>query len=208
MTGSELITRFELQVDDSTELSSSESLSILNRVYHKVLTDRPWEFLKKAHTGTTVSGQDYIALPSDFQYLSVNSNYTNTSGNEARLPVVFVGPNYDEYKVVSWSDRRQYRDEDNVCYIDIVNSRLYFAKTPTSAKSVEFDYIYMPDDLTTATSPVFPARFHEILVYGMAVDDSVIQQSDKAKSYAGENNQKFMGIMDDMAYWNANLIQQ
>lgn len=135
MTSEQIITGFELQVDDTTELSSTEELAVLNRIYRKILSDRAWEFLKKSHTTTTSSSVPYVSLPSDFQYLTQNNNYTQ-NGYEASGPVVFVGSTYTPYRVVSWSDRRQYRDQEGYCYIDIVNSRLYFTKQPSSALSI------------------------------------------------------------------------
>lgn len=206
-TASQIITDFELQVDDTTELSSTEELSILNRVYQHICSLKAWEFLKKAHTGTTSTSLPYISLPEDFGYLTQNYNYTETASNEASNPVVFVGTQYKPYKVVNWSDRRQYRDQDNVCFIDIVNSRLYFAKQPTSAESVEFDYVSAPTALTTADTPLIPTRFQPMLVYAMAVDDAIIQQSDKAKSYKNENQAKYKEYYDAMCLWNSRLIQ-
>lgn len=47
MLASEIIAKFELYVDDSTELSTQEELDLLNKVYQKVADDRPWEILKK-----------------------------------------------------------------------------------------------------------------------------------------------------------------
>ena len=47
MTAQEIIAAFELKVDDSTELSTSEELALLNRVYQLVCDERPWEILKK-----------------------------------------------------------------------------------------------------------------------------------------------------------------
>lgn len=197
---------FQLQTDDTTELSSTEELAIANRVYRKILNDRPWEFLKKSDTGT-IASDGTIDLPSDFAYLVQNGNYTDSS-YIARRPVVFVGSNYSAYNVVSWSDRRQYRNQDGYCYVDLVNSKLVFTSADTVAgQSYEFDYIYNPDDLELATSPVFPARFHELIVYGMQVDDNIIQQSDKAKSYMAENNAKYNDLMKDLAYYNSKLIQ-
>lgn len=206
MIGSEIITQFEMQTDDTTELSSTEELTVLNRVYRKILNDRPWEFLKKAFTGT-IGSDGTVALPDDFKYVIQNGNYTDASYIAVR-PVVFVGSNYAAYQVVSWSDRRQYRDQDGYCYVDIVNSNLVFTTTTQAGAAIEYDYIYNPDDVAIDTSPVFPSRFHDILVYGMQVDDNIIQQSDKAKSYAGENQNKYKSVFDDLTYWNAQLIQQ
>lgn len=206
MTGADIITDFELQVSDLTELSSVEELRILNRVYQKLMADRPWEILKKTHTATQSTTVPYVALPSNFAYLVPNNNHTDRSYFAGR-PVVFVGANYEPYEVVSWSDRRAVRTDSNKCYVDVVNSRLYFTVQPTSAQSIEFDYMSVPDDLTTGTSPVFPARFHPILVHLMATQDFILQLSDKAKSYAGENMALASSYLDDMAYWNSNLVQ-
>lgn len=205
MIGSEILTRFEMQADDTSELSSDEELQILNRVYRNVLNAKTWEFLKKAFAGTTDSNS-YISLPADFAYITANANYTDSSEPASR-PVVFVGPNYSPYQVISWSDRRQYRDQDGYCYVDIVNSRLVFTKQQTAGLAVEFDYVYRPDDITLVTSPVFPADYHEILVFGMMFEDQIIQQSDKAKNYASENIALYKNKYNDMCYWNSQLIQ-
>lgn len=206
MTGSDIITAFEQQVSDLTELSTVEELRLLNKVYHKVCADRPWEFVKTTFTGTQSTSVPYISLPSDFSYLTQNDNWTDRSYYAGR-PVVFVGANYDPYDVVSWSDRRSVRTDSNKCYIDIANSRLYFTVQPTSAQSVEFDYAKVPTDLLAGTSPIFPARFHHVLVHLMAMEDFILQLSDKAKSYAPENKAMADSYIADMCEWNANLVQ-
>lgn len=207
MQASEIITNFELYVDDMTELSSTEELALLNRVYKKVASMKAWEIFKKEATGTTSTTVPYISLPSDFASLSQNNNYTDMTSYEAKRPVIFVGTDYQPYEVVSWSDRRQYRNQDNICYIDIANSRLYFAKQPTEAKAVEYDYLYEPEDLTTTDTPVIPTRFQPILFHAMVIDDFIIQMSDKAKSYQRENEVKFKAYYDDMCMWNSRLVQ-
>lgn len=206
MTGADIITSFELQVDDMTELSSTEELNLLNAVYQEIMGSRAWEITKKQGTGTQSTSVPYIALPTDFHSLALNHSYTDR-GAYGERPVVFVGSGYDPYQVVSWSDRRQYRTKSNVCYIDIVNSRLYFTVQPTSALAIEFDYHSVPADLATNTSPVFPSRFHKMLAFAMAVDDSILQMSDKAKSYAPENKARLEKYLEDMEYWDASLQQ-
>ncbi len=206
MIASDIIQRFELQMDDSTDLSSTEELDLLNKIYTRVCMERPWEFLKKSFAGTTSTTLAYVSLPDDFAYLTQNYNYTDASSTASR-PVVFVGSTYRPYQVVSWSDRRQYREQDGYCYIDIANGRLYFTLQPASAEAVEFDYSSVPEALALADTPLIPARFHDMLYHGMCVEDNVIQQSDKARSYAQENNQMYKRIFDDLCFWNASLIQ-
>lgn len=205
MTAQDIITKFELQMDDSTDLSSDEELYLLNKVYRKICSDRPWEFLKKAYVGTTSGSVPYISLPSDFQYITQNYNYTDSS-YEASRPVVFIGSSLSPYQLVSWSDRRRY-SAGGYCYLDIANNRLYFTSQPSAGQSIEFDYVASPTTLTLADTPVIPERFVDMIYHAMCVEDNVIQQSDKAKSYAQENQQLYKSYFDDMCYWNANLIQ-
>jgi hypothetical protein len=204
MTGQELIALFEQQVDDLTELSASSELVLLNKVYNNVWNDRPWEFAKKGFSGS-INGVS-IALPSDFAYIIENAGYTdvsqnNVNGNQAGK-IVWVGSAY--YILVNWSDRKQYENKSGYCWVDIANSLLVF--TTSVSGTITYDYIYFPADLTTATSPVFPEAFHHILYHLMATEDYVIQQSDKAKSYAGENKAQAENWLSKLRYWNANLL--
>lgn len=206
MTKSEIITKAQLYLDDMSELSSQEFSDLFDKMYRKVNSDRPWEGTKAEFSGTTTAGTDYVALPSDFLFLVQNRNYTDAS-YEAVRPVVFRGTSYAPYEVVSWSDRRQYRNSEGYAYIDIGTSRLYFTKTPTVSELVEYDYHKQMTALTDNDSPWFPAEYHDVLYHMMVSDDYVIQQSDKAKSYKSENDKMAKDYMEGLAYWNANLVQ-
>lgn len=205
MITSEIIRQFELQTDDTTDLSSDEELIVANRVYRKILNNRPWEFLKQAFTGT-VDSSGMVDLPDDFMYVVQNANYTDSS-YEAQRPVVFVGSTFSPYQIISFSDRRQYRNQNGYAYIDVAQGKLVFTGTGANGLSCEFDYIYRPDDLTLSTRPVWNEDYDDILIYGMQIEDNIIQQSDKAKSYAPENQIKYSDRMRDLAYWNSQLIQ-
>lgn len=206
-TATQTIKEFELYMDDMTELSSTEELALYNKIYQKVCSEKAWEFLKKEASLTTSTTVPYVSLPSDFSYLTQNYNYTDTVTDEAERPVVFLGANFEPFKVVSWSDRRQYRNQGGYAYIDIANSRLVFTKQPATAKAVEFDYISVPTDLALNETPVFPERFNPIIYHGMCIDDNIIQMSDKAKSYKTDHQVKYSQYLSDMARWNARLIQ-
>ena len=210
-TSQDIITNFESQVSDITELSSAEELYVLNRVYNKVMSSRPWEILKTSVSGSlSGSGVDsmYITLPSDFAFLSPNANYTQNNyeyqGNSAPV-VVFIGTNRTPYKVVNYSDRVQYLGKGGYAYLDLANNKIVFTGTPTETTYL-FDYIKTPVALTLATSPIFPERFYDILVFGMAVEDIIIQLSPKATSYIAENQSKYESMLLDLAFWNSQLI--
>lgn len=194
-------------MDDTSDLSSAEEEALFDKIYLKVMSQRPWQICRVPFNGTMSTSVPYIALPSDFAFLTANGNYTENNAYAAAGPVVFVGPAYTPYTVVSYADRRQYVNKGGYAYIDIVNSRLVFTKQPDQALAVEFDYCKVPATLLTSESPIFPARFHDVIYHGMCIDDFVIQQSDKAKSYATENAALMKGIMTDMEYWDAQLIQ-
>lgn len=196
LTTAEIISRFNLQVDDASELSSDEELALANEVYNTICNDRPWEWLKKTYTGVTSTTLAYVALPSEFKELSPNS-YNKS--------VVFVGTDRAEYMVVPLSSRRDYYNTDGYCYIDIPNQRLYFMKQPTEVKAIEYDYVSYPTALTTATSPLFNSRYHEMVSYGMAAKFSNIDQEDKSKSYKNENKQAYEDFMFDLRTEDANI---
>lgn len=206
MTKGEIITKFELYLDDSTELSTDESSDLFDKIYRQINSDRPWEGTKTEGTGTASTSVPYISLPANFLYLTANNNFTDSS-EQAGRPVVFVGTTYEPYEVISWSDRRQYRDQTGYAYIDFANSRLYFTKQPASANAVEFDYHAQQTALTTNDEPWFPEEFHDLIYHLMCVDDYIIQQSDKAKSYKSENEKMAKDYMERMVYWNSQLVQ-
>jgi len=205
MTKSQAIVKAQLYLDDTSELSTQEFSDLFDKMYRKLNSDRPWEGTKTEGTGTTSTTVPYISLPTDFLFLTANANYTDSSEYASR-PVVFRGTTYTPYEVVSWSDRRQYR-EDNKAYIDFANSRLYFTKQPTVAEVVEFDYHAQQTALTDNDSPWFPEEYHDVLYHMMVADDFIIQQSDKAKSYRNENEKIAKDYLEQMAYWNSQLCQ-
>lgn len=208
MLASQIITSFELYVDDSTELSSAEELALLQKVYNKAWMDRPWEFAKTQASGTLSTTLPYVTLPAAFASLTENNQATDNSvsvDNNAAPKVVYVGSSYTPYQVVNWSDRRKYLNRNGFAYVDIVSGRLYFTVQPTTADSYEFDYLANADTLTPASTPAFPARFHDMLYDGMAVDDDIILRFPKAQSYAPDNQAKFDAYLNSMRLWNANL---
>lgn len=206
MTKQEIITKFELYFDDQTSLSTQEESDLFDKKYNEICFDRPWEFLKTPFAGNLSISVPYITLPQNFSYMIENGNYSDDT-HYSQGPVVFVGPSYRPYKVVSYSDRRQYRDQDGYCYVNIGTGQLVFTKQPVSAEAIEYDYISFPTALTLPDSPIFPDRFHDMIYHAMQIDQIMIEQSDKAKSYAKENEAMYKSFFNAMASWNARLIQ-
>ena len=211
-TATEIITTFELLVNDVTELSTSEELSLLNRIYFKICRSRPWEALKTGVSGTmSGSGVDgyYITIPSDFSFFSPNYQYTDNtiSTQQNSVPVViFVGSSYTPYKVVNFSDRRQYLGQTGYAYLDLANNKIVLTGTPTST-AYSFDYIKVPATLGAGSTPaLIPTDMQDMIAFGMAADNDILQLSPKATSYQAENQGKYDSYMADLAYWNSNLL--
>ncbi len=208
MNAEDIITTFELQVDDTTELSTSEELLILNRIYKRILSSRPWEFLKKTATGTILQDSVgyYITLPTDYQYIAENATYTDNTmewqGN-AVPKIIFVGSQFTPIRIVNFSDRRQYRNRNNVAYVSLSENKIRFTNNPNET-TYEFDYIYMPANLTISDEPVFPTQFRQFMAYGMAAENDILQISEKARSYRIENEARYTLDLRNMEYWNAN----
>ena len=210
MLASEAITQFELQVNDVTELSTSEELIVLNRIYQRVCDDRPWEFLKTSATGTmSGSGVDgyYITVPSDFAYFYENYNWTDNSYSTQlnRTPkVIFVGTTKTPHSIINYSDRQQYLGSTGYAYVDWGNSKIYFTGTPVST-TYSMDYIKTPATLIAGSTILIPERFCPILIYGMSTENEIIQLSDKAKSYAQENLDLYNEYLGKLALWDSRL---
>lgn len=200
MLTSAIIARYNLAVDDASELSSSEELALANEVYVEIANDRPWEWTKATAVGTTSTTLPYIALELNFKALSPNKDMKS---------VVFVGTDFAEYQVIPFSSRREYRNQDGICYIDIPNKRLYFTLQPTAAKTVEYDYIKIPADLTASAEPlVTTAQFGNLIAYGMAAKFSNIEQVDKSKgpsNYQRENQIEYARLLSDEAMEDAHV---
>jgi hypothetical protein len=197
MTGTTIVQNFETYVDDGTELSTTQEFSLLNKIYRKVLGYKDWSFLNKVHTGT-VSGTT-LALPADFDSLAENNE--GASNEYGQEPVVFIGVNKTPYKIISLAQRNKYRSSAGFCYLDLANDQIVFTVAPTETEA-EFNYKYVPDDIVAGTQPVFPSRYSHVLYHGMAVDDYIIQQSPKAKSYAGENQAMYASWLDQLCDWD------
>ena len=204
MTALDIITKFEEYMDDTTELSSAEELDLLNKIYQRVSYLIPWESLKKVYTSSGAIGGTTDTLPPRFGYLIENDNYT-ANGEYGTGPVIYVGEKLTPFKVVSFSDRRNYRNQNNYAYLDVANNNLVFTKSPGDI--IEYDYIEYPPDLTTGDTPWIPERFQHILYHGMCIDDFIIQQSEKARSYRNEHLANFNMYLTDMKSWNNSLVQ-
>jgi hypothetical protein len=198
MTGQDIINKFEVQTDDSTELSSQEELDLANKVLRFIYDFQAWEFLRKKATGTVAAAG--IVVPADFLHCMVNYSEDMTSA----LPdtaVVYLGGS--PYKVIPMGARNS-SPLTNVCWYNPSNRTIEF-KTSMAGQAYEFDYKYLPVDITVSTEPILPTS-HYIVVYGMLIDDDVIQKTDKGRSNIVENTNAFNQQLSNLKSYNSKLF--
>lgn len=211
VTLDDIIEKFELQVNDLTELSTEEETDLANDKYQVICDDRPWLFLRRPATGallydSTVS-MWYAPVPSDFKQFCIDDQYTDNTmevDNNAEPIAIFVGANKDRYQVINYSDRRRYNNRGGVCYLDPVQNKIYFTYAPSDTSLYDFDYIIIPPDLSDGgDEPLMPVRFRILIVYLMAMDNDVLQRSSAANSQQVQNNALYQSRLGDMQLWDA-----
>ena len=205
MVGSEIINKFELWTDDTTELSTEQELSLANEKANDIYTECVWEFLRKNVTGSFTGGYiDLAIVAPDFVFPM--ANYTeDESYASPTIPVVFVGGSVP-YKIIPMGLRKQHQGQ-NVCWVDLVQKRIVFGDSSASG-TFDFDYQYAPADVTANTALVIPDSYAMIVVYAMLIDDDVIQKTEKARSNIVENTRQYLRIMSNLKSYNAKFILQ
>lgn len=200
MTGTEIIEKFELYTDDTTELSPEEEIDLANRVLHQIYDELPWEFLRKEYSTTVASSA--VAIAADFDYPMVNYTEDNTS-DVPDTKVLYIGTDKSVYPIVPMGSRYGATKQGNWCYYNPTTTKFEFVTAPTNGETAVYDYKYVPTDITTATSPVLPTNAHMMVVFGMLIDDEIIQKSEKARSNVPENTRAYNKLMSQLRARNA-----
>lgn len=209
MLTSDVISKFETYVDDATELSSQQELDLVQKIFNKVWTAKPWEFAKSSASGSYALTTPNIPIPQDFSNFLENdqaSDNTREVNNNASPKVVFIGSNYQPFQVVNWSARRKYRNRTGFLYLDLPNDAISFTCLPVAIDTYEFDYkTTAPTLVLDDEIPGIPSDFHDMLYHGMAVDDEIILRFPRANAYAPDNQAQYNAYFAALAQWNASL---
>lgn len=177
MKGEEIITKFELYTDDTTELSTAEELELANDKLRLIYQEKDWEFLRKVFSGTTETDGS-INLPSDFDDLMPNhtSDETDNFPNEK---VIYSNDKKTIHKLIPQGTRNHYLNDSSICWINRTTNKIEFGASIGSGASVEFDYKHIPTDITINDTPILPSQFHKMIVFAMLLDDDIIQKTDR-----------------------------
>jgi hypothetical protein len=190
MTAQEIKDFVESIIDDSVD--DTLFLTLLNVAKDNLEEDRDWMFLKAVDSTQSINpGDTYLTmktLPTLFR----------------KILKVFVDDL--EYYGIQFEDRIRYKDGQRKYYLDLANSQLGIIGTPAETKTIHQFYIKTTAELTLATSPTFPARFHKILGFlvagyitaGVDADDIYARMSPEHKIAANT-------LKDSMESWDTSL---
>lgn len=195
LTGQQIIDRFELYTDDTTDLSSDEELILANDKLRLVYMEQPWEFLRRKKAGV-IESDGKITLSSDFDEFLENFSDDAAYG-EPVMKVVYVGSQKAPYLVVPMGQRNA-NSFSNVCWVDPSDGKINFAQSPGVGASYEYDYKTSPDDITVSTSPKLPAEYHPMIVFSMLIDEDIIKKSEKARSNMQDNAVQYQRYLKNL----------
>jgi hypothetical protein len=195
LTGQQIIDRFELYTDDTTDLSSDEELILANDKLRLVYMEQPWEFLRRKKAGV-IESDGKITLSSDFDEFLENFSDDAAYG-EPVMKVVYIGSQKAPYLVVPMGQRNA-NSFSNVCWIDPSDGKINFAQSPGVGASYEYDYKTSPDDITVSTSPKLPAEYHPMIVFSMLIDEDIIKKSEKARSNMQDNAVQYQRYLKNL----------
>ena len=195
LTGQQIIDRFELYTDDTTDLSSDEELIVANDKLRLIYMEQPWEFLRRKKTGV-VGSDGKITPPTDVDELMENYSEDPTI-SEPLLKVIFIGSQKSPYFVVPMGQRNA-NQYSNVCWVDPTDGKINFVQSPGAGTPYEYDYKTSPDDIAVGTSPALPPEYHPMVVFGMLIDEEIIKKSEKARSNMQDNAIQYQRYMKNL----------
>lgn len=182
MTGAEIVTMVETMVGD--DLDSVLAYQMLNVAKDKIEGERDWAILKRLQQLS--AGTSANTLPTD--YARTIAMYVN---NQPYLEIP-----YTEQKLQSLSALRWFLD---------MYAGTYTLIGTTISGTINHFYVRTTDPITSATSPVWPSRFHPLIAYEMARDYFAIDQGERGRSWDDKFAFMHETLRRSMVDWDAQL---
>ena len=201
LQGSDLLTLTN-SLNLGYNIDSGIFYSLLATVQSKVESKRPWVILRKTDSSQSASVGDTFqtskTIPSDFFFW------------QSEDPVVLVDPaspsNSITYYEVPLAKQFDYQYQAYRFFCDYSASKLYLGGTVERSYKIYQNYIYQPDKIAVGTSWIFPAKFHELLAFGVAALYKLGVDFDDINKLSGDDNGKtFLLGLNSMEQWDANL---
>lgn len=202
LTGSQLYTLLG-NILGGQQIDTTLFYNLITTVQANIESSREWSVLKKRDTSKSITTsstfQTSFALPSDFFFW------------QSEQPIVLTDPtntaNFIQYfKEIPMAKQFQYQFQTYRFATDLANSNIYIMGTVDRTYTIQMNYIYKPSDVTSTTSWVFPAQFHPLLAYGVAIiQKGGIDFDDQNRAMAEHNQKTYDMIYKAMVDWDDRL---
>ena len=176
--------------------------SLLATIQMKVESKRDWIILRKTDTSESANPSDNFqtakTLPSDFFFWQSEKSIVLVDSSS---PTTYI-----EYWEVPLANQFEYQTQCYRYFVDYANSHIYLGGVLDRTYTIYKNYIYQPDKITDTTSWVFPAKFHELLAFGVAALNKLGIDFDDINKLSGDDNGKtFLLGLQAMEMWDAKL---
>lgn len=217
LTAQQIITNFGTYTDDNSELATTEQINVMNRILRKIANERVWSFLKVSTSGVTDSTGS-ITLPTNFGEIAANYAVDPTI-MRADTPVVFVGAqNKVVYPVIPIELAIQanfgalnypiggfYGLTNQYAYIDYANNKLVV--NGSNGDTCYYTYKKTIDEVLLPVNNIpLPQDYADVVLYGMLIDDTMIQKIDALKNLLPVNQEMYKDYLKDLRAWDSRAL--
>lgn len=194
MTPDKMVSMFESLVADS--LDQELEYNLLNEVKDTLEEDDVWAILKAVDVLQTANPADtYLTmktLPADFASPAPRG--------------IFVGTDIIPYSQIPFESRIRWQSATHRYYIDFGGNQYALCGGANPGGTIQFFYQkYSPVLVSEGPNWIFPARFHKVIPYLMAIKYFAVDQGDKGRAYDDRWDIHSKAILETMRRWNYKL---
>jgi hypothetical protein len=162
MNYSELVT--EIQSYTENQFETADINTFITQAEQRIYNVVQLPALRKNVTGTTTSGNKYLAMPSDWlatfslAIINASNEYTYLLNKD----VNFIRQSFPDTDSDFYGEPQYYAVFDNTAFI--------LGPTPDASYAVELHYFYYPTSIVTASTTWLGDNFSSTLLYGSLLE--------------------------------------
>jgi len=168
-------------------LTSAEQISrFVQQAEQRIFNSIQFPALRKNVTGSTTSGNKYLATPADWlaTFSLARINDDNSQDFLLNKDVEFIREAFP-YPATTGAPTHYAIFDDNTFIL---------GPTPNASFSMELHYFYYPESITTASTSWLGNNFDSLLLYGSLLEAAAFMKSDAdvIKNYTDRYNEAFV----------------
>jgi len=168
-------------------LTSAEQISrFVQQAEQRIFNSIQFPALRKNVTGSTTSGNKYLATPADWlaTFSLARINDDNSQDFLLNKDVEFIREAFP-YPATTGAPTHYAIFDDNTFIL---------GPTPNASFSMELHYFYYPESITTASTSWLGNNFDTLLLYGSLLEAAAFMKSDAdvIKNYTDRYNEAFV----------------